>query len=170
MLREMFIVLRDCVGTQKRGRESGRRVVMGWLLRKGVVLHGDASIVVCALFFTDVIMFSREICNSFEVRSDLLIKEGDFVQPVLKDYDCVDTFFINRSEMSEFISKVSGHVDFKFCTESSDDKLRCGADEEVITVHDMVCKSGERFGIGHLRVDNSVDNRRLPMSVQEVFA
>ena len=42
---------------------------------------------------------------------------------------------------------------------SSGVKTGSGANEEIIALHDMVCKCGKGFMRGHLRIDNSVDNR-----------
>lgn len=98
----MVVVLRYSVGSRKRRREVGRGVTTLLLLGIGVVLCGDTS-VICPLFFCYLVVFSSEIGDSFEVRSHLLIKESDFVKPILENYDSVDAFFIRGSETSDFV-------------------------------------------------------------------
>ena len=45
-------------------------------------------------------------------------------------------------------------------------KMGRGAAEEVVALHDSVCKCVERFMRSHLRIDGVADNGRLPVRVE----
>ena len=62
------------------------------------------------------------------------------MKPVFEDSDASNAFLVSWSESCKFIHKTTRHVDFKLRTECSCIKMRRGAKEEIIALHDAVCK------------------------------
>lgn len=59
-------------------------------------------------------MLGSEVSDPFKVGCNLVIKKSDLSKPVFKDCDGCEAFFVCRSETSDFVCEVGGHIGFKF--------------------------------------------------------
>ena len=81
---------RNSVGPRKGWGKGSLRVMR--IARRLLVLWVEIIMVFYSLFLCD--MFRCKISYAFEVGSELLVKEGNFHQPVLKNLDVQEALFV----------------------------------------------------------------------------
>ena len=143
---ERMIVGGDGIGACNRGTVD---VFVAGLLLLGIetILCGVTGRL-GSLFLCNV--FSSEGSDSFKISRDLVIELTNFCEPVFEKNDVRDACFFYGTKSSNLVGKITRHVDFKFCTESSVIETRGSANEKIVSLHNPVRKVREGFGGSHL--------------------